>query len=141
MLDIVPSTLRTELAKGKVLVTNWHWLTPEAETQNVGGAPIVKLGPESHEALARNRLGDLWDDEPLMVLNDEGHHAYRPAPAPEGVPLTAEGKADREEVTVWVSGLDKIHAACGISFCVDLSATHFTCTAAAIRKARRSGGS
>jgi type III restriction enzyme len=123
--DIVPSTLRTELAKGKVLVTNWHWLAPEAEVQNVGGAPVVKLGPESHEAFARNRLGDLWDDEPLMVLNDEGHHAYRPAPVPEGVTLTAEEKADREEATVWVSGLDKINAACGISFCVDLSATPF----------------
>ncbi|MCW0218908.1 MAG: DEAD/DEAH box helicase family protein [Prosthecobacter sp.] len=123
--DIVPSTLRTELTKGKVLVTNWHWLSPEAEVQNVGGAPIVKLGPESNEAFARNRLGDLWDDEPLMVLNDEGHHAYRPAPVPEGTTLTAEERADREEATVWVSGLDKINAACGIGVCVDLSATPF----------------
>lgn len=123
--DIVPSTLRTELAKGKVLVTNWHWLAPEAEVQKVGGAPIVKLGAESPEAFAKNRLGDLWDDEPLMVLNDEGHHAYRPAPVPEGVTLTAEEKADREEATVWVSGLDKINTACGIGICVDLSATPF----------------
>jgi type III restriction enzyme len=123
--DIVPSTLRTELAKGKVLVTNWHWLAPEAEVQNVGGVPIKNLGPESPEAFAQARLGDLWDDEPLMVLNDEGHHAYRPAPVPKGVTLTAEEKADREEATVWVSGLDKINAACGIGICVDLSATPF----------------
>ena len=123
--DLVPSTLRTALAKGKVLVTNWHWLAPEAEVQKVGGAPIVKLGPESAEAFARNRLGDLWDDEPLLVLNDEGHHAYRPAPVGEGVTLTAEEKADREEATVWVSGLDKINAACGIGICVDMSATPF----------------
>ena len=60
-----------------------------------------------------------------MVLNDEGHHAYRPAPVGEDVNLTAEEKADREEATVWVSGLDKINAACGIGFCVDLSATPF----------------
>lgn len=125
MFDIVPSSLRPELAKGKVLVTNWHWLAPEAEVQKVGGAPIVKLGAESAEAFARNRLGDLWDDEPLMVLNDEGHHAYRPAPVSEEVKLTAEEKADREEATVWVSGLDKINAACGIGICVDLSATPF----------------
>lgn len=125
MFDIVPSTLRTELAKGKVLVTNWHWLSPEAEVQKVGGAPVVKLGPESNEAFARNRLGDLWDDEPLMVLNDEGHHAYRPAPVPEGLTLSAEEKADREEATVWVSGLDKINETCGIGVCVDLSATPF----------------
>jgi type III restriction enzyme len=125
MFDIVPSSLRPELAKGKVLVTNWHWLEPEAEVQNVGGVPIMKLGEESTEAFARNRLGDLWDEEPLMVLNDEGHHAYRPAPVGEDVKLSAEEKADREEATVWVSGLDKINAACGIGICVDLSATPF----------------
>jgi type III restriction enzyme len=123
--DIVPSSLRPDLAKGKVLVTNWHWLAPEAEVQNVGGAPIVKLGAESSEAFARNRLGDLWDEEPLMVLNDEGHHAYRPAPVGEDVQLTADEKADREEATVWVSGLDKINTACGIGICVDMSATPF----------------
>ncbi|HRD87497.1 MAG TPA: DEAD/DEAH box helicase family protein [Accumulibacter sp.] len=123
--DIVPSSLRPELAKGKVLVTNWHWLAPEAEVQKVGGAPIVKLGAESAEAFARNRLGDLWDDEPLMVLNDEGHHAYRPAPVGDEVKLTADEKADREEATVWVSGLDRINAACGIGLCIDLSATPF----------------
>jgi type III restriction enzyme len=123
--DIVPTPLRPELAKGKVLVTNWHWLSPEAEVQNVGGAAIVKLGAESAEAFARNRLGVLWDDDPLMVLNDEGHHAYRPAPVGEDEALTADEKADREEATVWVSGLDKINAACGIGLCVDLSATPF----------------
>lgn len=123
--DLVPTSLRPELAKGRVLVTNWHWLAPEAETQNVGGAPIVRLGAESDEAFARSRLGDLWDDAPLMVLNDEGHHAYRPAPVGEDVKLTAEEKADREEATVWVSGLDRINAACGIGVCVDLSATPF----------------
>ena len=123
--DIVPSSLRPELAKGKVLVTNWHWLSPEAEVLNVGGAPIVRLGPESPEAFARNRLGDLWDDEPLMVLNDEGHHAYRPAPVTEDSKLSADEKKDREEATVWVSGLDKINAACGIGICIDLSATPF----------------
>jgi type III restriction enzyme len=47
MFDLVPSSLRPELAKGKVLVTNWHWLAPEAEVQKVGGAPIVQLGAEA----------------------------------------------------------------------------------------------
>lgn len=125
LFDLVPTSLRPDLAKGKVLVTNWHWLAPEAETQNVGGVSITRKGPESPEAFARNRLGDLWDDEPLMVLNDEGHHAYRPAPLEENERLTAEEKAEREEATVWVSGLDKINAACGIALCVDLSATPF----------------
>lgn len=125
MFDIVPSSMRPELAKGKVLVTNWHWFSPESEVIKVGGVNVGRLGAETPEAFARNRLGDLWDTEPLMVLNDEGHHAYRPAPVGEDVILTAEEKADREEATVWVSGLDKINAACGIGVCVDMSATPF----------------
>ena len=123
--DIVPSSMRQQLAKGKVLVTNWHRFSPEAETISVGGVQVGRLGEETPEAFARTRLGDLWDDEPLMVLNDEGHHAYRPAPVDEETKLSVEEKTDREEATVWVSGLDKINAACGIGICVDLSATPF----------------
>ena len=123
--DVVPSPLRPELAKGKVLVTNWHVLSPESDVITVGGMPVGKLGDETPEAFARSRLGDLWDDEPLMVLNDEGHHAYRPAPLGERARLSSEERADREEATVWVSGLDRINAACGVRLCVDLSATPF----------------
>ena len=108
-----------------MLVTNWHVLSPEPNVITVGGVPVGKLGDETPEAFARGRLGDLWDDEPLMVLNDEGHHAYRPAPVGGKTKLSSEEKADREEATVWVSGLDRINAACGIRLCVDLSATPF----------------
>ena len=123
--DLVPSALRPELAKGKILVTNWHWFNPEPETIKVGGVAVGHLGQETPEAFAKNRLGDLWDTEPLMVLNDEGHHAYRPAPVAEDTTLTAAEKEALEEATVWVSGLDKINSACGIAFCIDLSATPF----------------
>jgi type III restriction enzyme len=124
--DIVPMTLRPELAKGKVLVTNWHWFSPESEhTESGKSFVVVNKGEEAPEAFARNRLEDLYDDEPLMVLNDEAHHAYRPAKFAEDERLSAEEKEDREEATVWISGLDKINASCGISFCVDLSATPF----------------
>lgn len=124
--DLVPSSLRPELNKGNVLVTNWHHLSPASEHSEGGKSWIVvKKGEETPEAFARNRLGDLWDCEPLMVFNDEGHHAYRPAPVDPDEKISAEEKAERELATVWVSGLDKINAACGISFCVDLSATPF----------------
>ena len=123
--DIVPSALRPELSKGRVRMTNWHDFFPKSEEIRVGGVAVGRLGAETPEAFARDRLGDLWDDEPLMVLNDEGHHAYRPAPVREGDALTAEERADREEATVWVSGLDKLNAACNVAFCLDLSATPF----------------
>lgn len=123
--DLVPSPLRPELAKGKVLVTNWHRLSPDAEVIRVGTVPVGRLGEETPEAFARNRLGDLYDGEPLLVLNDEGHHAYRPARAADDDVLTADEKAEREAATVWVDGLDRINAACGIDVCIDLSATPF----------------
>ena len=123
--DLVPTSLRPELAKGRVRVNNWHVFSPEAEDIRVGGVAVGRLGPETAVSFARSRLAELWDEEPILVLNDEGHHAYRPAPAAEGETMTAAERADREEATVWVSGLDKINAACGVAFCVDLSATPF----------------
>ena len=122
--DVVPSALRPALAGGRVLVTNWHRLAPASDEVTVGGVAVGRLGDETPEAFVRNRLGGLGDGEPLLVLNDEGHHAYRPAPA-GGESLSAEERADREAATVWVDGLDRIHAACGIDACVDLSATPF----------------
>ena len=88
---------------------------------------VVDKGAEDPNTFARRFLGELHDRAPLMVLNDEGHHAYRPAPLADK--LTGDEaktvKSDREIATVWVSGLDKINLGCGIRFCVDLSATPF----------------
>lgn len=124
--DLVPSTLRGELNKGKVLVSNWHFFNPEsAHTEGGRSYIVVNKGEESADAFARARLGDLFDEEPIMVLNDEGHHAYRPKPVGEDEKLTPEAREEREEATVWVTGLDKINNACGVAFCVDLSATPF----------------
>ena len=122
--DVVPSALRPALAGGRVLVTNWHRLAPASDEVTVGGVAVGRLGDETPEAFVRNRLGDLGDGEPLLALNDEGHHAYRPAPA-DGESLSADERADREAATVWVDGLDRIHAARGIDACIDLSATPF----------------
>ena len=123
--DLVPTALKPALAKGRVKIVNWHEFNARAEEIRVGTVPIAQLGPETAESFAKARLQELGDDEPVLVLNDEGHHAYRPAPVAADSKLNAEQKAEREEATVWVSGLDRIHAACGISFCVDLSATPF----------------
>jgi type III restriction enzyme len=126
MFDIVPSQLMPELKKGQVLITNWHLFAPESE-HNEGGKSyaVVNKGKESTEAFARRILGELYDRAPILVLNDEAHHAYRPKPVEENETLTTSQKKEREEATVWVSGLDKINQACGIKVSVDLSATPF----------------
>jgi type III restriction enzyme len=116
--QLVPSPLVPELQRGRVLVTNWHRFLPESENKAFDGGThrVVQKGPESAEAFARTRLGDLYDRGPLLVFNDEAHHAHRPPPSEE-----KEG----EEATVWVGGLDTINDACGIRFCVDMSATPY----------------
>ena len=39
--------------------------------------------------------------------------------------MSAAEKSERQDATVWISGLDRMNAACGVRFCVDLSATPF----------------
>ena len=122
--ELIPTKLRPLLNKGKVLVTNWHQFAPESEHSEGGQSyAVVNKGKETPDAFAKRVLGELHERAPIMVLNDEGHHAYRPAPADEK--LSADAKKEREEATVWIEGLDTINQACGIRFCVDLSATPF----------------
>ena len=122
--ELIPHKLRPLLNSGKVLVTNWHQFAPESPHSEGGQTyTVVDKGDETPDAFARRVLGELYDRAPIMVLNDEGHHAYRPAPTEEK--LSAAEKKERQEATVWVSGLDTFNQACGVKFCVDLSATPF----------------
>ena len=136
--DIVPTKYRPLMQKGKVLVTNWHLFNPQSEHEEGGKTyAVVNKGPETPETFAKRILGDdLYDRTPIMVLNDEGHHCWRPLangngdehPAGNGEGLEEEA----EEAKVWAGGLDKLNnsspdgpKARGISLCVDLSATPF----------------
>ena len=134
--DIVPMKYRPLMQKGKVLVTNWHAFAPESEHKEGGKTyAVVKKGLETPETFARRTLCDLADRMPIMVLNDEGHHCWRPKANGEDAGLTGDEKkefeADVQEATVWVDGLDRLNnLTCprgggGIALCVDMSATPF----------------
>jgi len=126
--DLVPPQYGDLLRTGKVLVTNWHFFAPESEHHEGGKSyGVVRKGEETDEAFARKRLNELFERGPIMVFNDEGHHAYRPAPISEreAKSADAETRKEREEAIIWVQGLDKINKSCGIHFTVDLSATPF----------------
>lgn len=128
--NMVPNAMLGLMSVGKVLVTNWHVFQPESPHAE-GGATyaVVNKGVEGDDAFARRVLQELYGKGPVMVLNDEAHHAYRPLPsAPEEGQGETMGEADKEdlnEATVWVGGLDRINQAVGIGVCVDLSATPF----------------
>lgn len=129
--DLVPSQHRPLLQKGKVMVTNWHLFAPESEHAEGGKSyAVVNKGAEGPEAFARRVLGDLYGRGPILVLNDEAHHAWRPKTNNNhdqlpGTDLTEVNKEEFEEATVWINGLDTLNKAVGIHCCVDLSATPF----------------
>ncbi|MEM2135546.1 MAG: DEAD/DEAH box helicase family protein [Candidatus Jordarchaeaceae archaeon] len=127
--DLLPPGMQERLLQGKFQITNWHLFQPRDDSRSKS---VVQRGPESDAAFCRRVLKELGTKQNILVINDEAHHAYRP-----GQPLTPEElkqlrKEERElleeefrEATVWVSGLDRIHAVRGINFCADFSATPF----------------
>jgi type III restriction enzyme len=129
--DIVPVKYRPLMQSGKVLVTNWHRFAPESEHVEGGKSyAVVNKGPETPDTFARRVLEDLYDRLPIMVMNDEGHHCWRPAATEED--LATVDKEEVEEARVWLDGLDRINNCTinpavkpGISICLDLSATPF----------------
>lgn len=127
--DLLPRGMLERLQQGKYLITNWHLFQPQDDSRSRG---VVQRGPESDTAFCRRVLKELGNKQNLLVINDEAHHAYRPAQplSPEEVKqLSREEREQLEEefraATVWVSGLDKINAVRGIHFCADFSATPF----------------
>ena len=119
---VVPSALLDRLRQGRVIVRNWHALNWETEEQVGKKRSVDKRGAKSDEAFVRDALGDMAAARNLLVINDEAHHAWR-VPAESKVKGVA--KADIEEATKWVGGLDRIHRARGILTCYDFSATPF----------------
>jgi len=117
--DVVPSGLREKLRQGKLLVRNWHALAWESSERLAKKRSVDKRGAKSDEAYVREALGELANARQLLVINDEAHHAWR------GAPTKGISKQEVEEATVWVGGLDRIHAARGILAAYDFSATPF----------------
>jgi type III restriction enzyme len=99
---------------------------------------VVSKGPETSDIFVQRLFGHgIAERLPILVLNDEGHHCWRPKSNAEvGEILTTEErqalKEEAEEARIWLDGLDRMNS-CGlagagnpgIAFAVDLSATPF----------------
>lgn len=135
--DIVPRPLFSLLSQSKIEIVNWQALAEDQDPKR----SVMKRGKESESAFAKRVLRNLSDKKNILVINDEAHHAYRPAlrelgskqeilkSEEEEEKISASEKKEREEeaeeATVWVNALDKINFARGINFCLDMSATPF----------------
>ena len=61
----------------------------------------------------------------LLVINDEAHHAWR---TPAASRVRGVSRAEREQATKWIGGLDRLARTPGILNCYDFSATPFAPT-------------
>jgi type III restriction enzyme len=122
LFNMVPSALRERLRQGRVLVRNWHVLNWESAEQLARKRGVDKRGAKSDAAYAKEVLGEMASASNILVINDEAHHAWR---VPAESKLRGVAKADIEEATRWIGGLDRIHRSRGLLGCYDFSATPF----------------
>ena len=127
--DLVPPGLLERLQQGRFEITNWHAFQPRDDARS---RSVLQRGAEGDAAFCRRVLKELGNKQNLLVINDEAHHAYRPAQplSPEELKQLRREERDLLEeefraATVWISGLDRINAVRGINLCADFSATPF----------------
>ncbi len=120
--NIVPPGLVEKLRQGNILVRNWHVLNWETDEQMARKKSVDKRGAKSDEAYVREVLGAMAAARNVIVINDEAHHAWR---IPAESKVAGVSKADLDEATKWIGGLDRINRARGVLTCFDFSATPF----------------
>jgi len=120
--NIVPAGLVEKLRLGRVRIRNWHVLQWETDEQIAKKKGVDKRGALSHEAYVREVLQEMATVNNIVVINDEAHHAWRVSAESK---VAGVSKADVEEATKWIGGLDRIHRSRGIHCCYDFSATPF----------------
>lgn len=120
--ELVPPSFRDKLHQAKIQVMNWHKLEWDTTAALAKKRTVDKRGPISDAAYARSVLTDLGAAQNLVVINDEAHHAWR---IPPGANARSVSKQEIEQATIWVGGLDRLHAARNILTAYDFSATPF----------------
>ena len=116
--DLVPAGYASKMGSSHIVITNFHQLKPKRSKST----SVEKLGVQGARSFAASILGRNTSN--VLVINDEGHHAWRPS---EYTTTDVDSK-EAERAGTWMSGLDLIHEACTIMQCHDFSATPFVPT-------------
>ncbi len=139
-MDIVTPEQLDRLQSATIEITNYHALIRrEKEQQAAALTKRVLAGPGGDTERFRETPGEMvrrvcrvfGSAKDIVVLNDEAHHCYTPAPAEEAVEgaLEAdertEARQNAEEARVWFDGLRAVRDKIGIRGTFDVSATPF----------------
>ncbi len=138
-MDIVTPEQLDRLQSATVEITNYHALIRREREQAAALTKRVLAGPggdterfrETPGEMARRVCRVFGSARDIVVLNDEAHHCYTPAPAEEALEggLDAdertEARQNAEEARVWFDGLRAVRDKIGVRGIFDVSATPF----------------
>lgn len=101
--DLVPRGMMEHLQQGRFEITNRHLFQPKEDSRS---RSVVQRGMESDNAFCRRVLKELGNKQNILVINDEAHHAYRPALLPDELRerLSAE-RSNIEQIGLWMAGV------------------------------------
>ncbi len=136
--ELVPTDLLPELAKAKIIITNYHaFKLRERMDLSKGGRSLLQGRGEALNTLEtegqmlQRVMPELMGMKNILAINDEGHHCYREKPDEEDGEenLTGEereeAEANNEAARLWINGLEIVSRNLGLEQVVDLSATPF----------------
>jgi len=134
-MDIVPTDLREQLGKAKIIITNFHAFK-QREKINAGKLTKSILNKDSNSAftetpdqMVRRVCRQLGNKKNIIVINDEAHHCYRRKAEGEEEILKGDERKEaekrEEEARIWISGLEAVKVKLGLKAVYDLSATPF----------------
>lgn len=135
--ELVPSDMLIEIAKAKIVITNFHAfkLRERMEVSTGGrrllqghGEPLNTL--ETEGQMIQRVMPDLMGLKNIMVFNDEAHHCYREKPGETDEDTLKgddkkEAQKNAENARLWITGLEAVNRNIGITRVIDLSATPF----------------
>jgi len=138
-MDLVTPEQLERLQAATVEITNYHAFIRREKVEAAGLTKRILAGPDGNTGRFRETPGEMvrrvarvfGTAKDIVVLNDEAHHCYAPAP-PElaaETPLDqeerAEARQNQEEARVWFEGLRAVRDKLGIRAVFDVSATPF----------------
>lgn len=137
--ELVPRELMPELAKAKIVITNYHAFKPRERIELSKGGRLLLQGKgnpdldtqETEGQMLQRVMPELMGMKNIMVINDEAHHCYKEKPASEDDEgkLTGDDKKEaeknKEAARLWIRGIEAANRKLGVTRVMDLSATPF----------------
>ncbi|MBK6941629.1 MAG: DEAD/DEAH box helicase family protein, partial [Planctomycetes bacterium] len=136
--ELVPEDMRADVKRAKVVITNYHaFMLRERLELSAGGRALLtgRTGDtlqtrESEGQMLQRVMPELMGMKNVLVINDEAHHCYR-AKKEEADDKALKGEErkeaekNNEAARLWISGVEAVQRALGVSRVFDLSATPF----------------